>query len=54
MRIAAATLEDSLFEEYWGRIVPIEERISMWLAMADNYARDWIPSEELFFFFFSD
>jgi len=48
MRIAAATLEDSLFEEYWGRIVPSEERISTWLAMADNYARGWIPSEELF------
>jgi len=48
MRIAATTLEDSLFEEYWGRIVPLEERISMWLAMADNYAKDWIPSEVLF------
>ncbi|MEG5037140.1 hypothetical protein, partial [Microcoleus sp. AT3-D2] len=48
MRIAAATLEESLFEEYWGRIVLIEERISMWLAMADNYARGWIPSEVLF------
>ncbi|XHX78200.1 MAG: hypothetical protein RBJ76_27855 [Stenomitos frigidus ULC029] len=48
MRIAATTLEDALFEEYWGRIVPSEERIAAWLAMADNYARNWIPSEELF------
>ena len=48
MRIAAETLEESLFEEYWGRVVPSEERISTWLTMADNYARDWIPSEELF------
>jgi hypothetical protein len=48
MRIAAETLEESLFEEYWGRVVPSEERISTWLTMADNYAKDWIPSEELF------
>lgn len=48
MRIAAETLEESLFEEYWGIVVPSEERISTWLTMADNYAKDWIPSEELF------
>jgi hypothetical protein len=48
MQIAAETLEDSLFEEYWGKVVPSEERISTWLIMADSYARGWIPSEELF------
>ena len=48
MRVAAATLEDSLFEEYWGRVVPSEERIATWLNMADKYAKGWIPSEELF------
>lgn len=48
MRIAAITLEDSLFEEYWGQCVPKSERISTWLTMADNYAKGWVPSEELF------
>lgn len=48
MCVAAEALEDSLFEEYWGRVVPSEERIATWLNMADNYAKDWIPSEELF------
>lgn len=48
MRSAALTLEDALFEEYWGRIVPKEARISTWLTMADSYAQGWIPSEELF------
>jgi hypothetical protein len=48
MRVAALTLEDALFEEYWGMIVPSEARIATWLAMADRYAQDWIPSEELF------
>lgn len=47
IRIAAETLEDSLFEEYWGRVVPPEDRISTWLTMADEYAQGWIPSEEL-------
>ena len=48
MRVAALTLEDALFEEYWGIIAPSEARITTWLAMADRYAQDWIPSEELF------
>jgi len=48
MRIAAETLEDALFEEYWGRVVNNTERISVWLEIADGYARGWIPSEELF------
>lgn len=48
MRTAACTLEDPLFEEYWGRQVPPEDRISTWLTMADEYAQDWIPSQELF------
>ena len=45
---AAATLEDALFEEYWGRVVPKEQRISEWLKKADSYASGWKPSEELF------
>lgn len=48
MRTAAYALEDSLFEEYWERQVPPEDRISTWLTMADEYAQDWIPSQELF------
>ncbi|MCU0547864.1 MAG: hypothetical protein MUC48_00820 [Leptolyngbya sp. Prado105] len=48
MRVAALTLEDALFEEYWGMIVPSEARIATWLAMADRYAQNWVPSRELF------
>lgn len=46
--VAAQTLEDSLFVEYWGKKVPVSERISTWLALADRYAKGWIPSKELF------
>ena len=48
MRTAAETLEDLLFEEYWGRVVAPENRITTWLTMADRYAQDWVPSKELF------
>jgi len=48
MRLAAKTLENSLFEEYWGKNVPPSERISTWLTLADSYAKDWIPSQVLF------
>jgi hypothetical protein len=45
---AAATLEDALFEEYWGVNVPKESRISEWLKKADSFASGWKPSEVLF------
>lgn len=48
MLTATVALEDALFEEYWGRVVPAEERILNWLEMADSYARGWVPSKELF------
>ena len=48
MRLAAENLEDSLFQEYWGKAAPVAERISMWLELADGYAKDWTPSKELF------
>ena len=48
MRTAAATLEDALFVEYWGRSVKPERRIPEWLEQADDLAIDWIPSEVLF------
>jgi hypothetical protein len=48
MRRAAATLDDALFEEYWGKRVPPEDRIREWLRRADHYARGWRPSAELF------
>ena len=48
MRTAAARLEPALFKEYWGCVVAPEQRICKWLELADGYARDWIPSKELF------
>lgn len=48
MRSAADRLEPALFREYWGFVVEPERRIDKWLELADNYAQDWIPSEELF------
>lgn len=45
---AAQTLEDSLFTEYWGKSVAPRDRISTWLALADEYAKGWTPSNELF------
>ena len=48
MRQAAMTLEDDLFEEYWGKNVPPENRISEWLKRADGFATSWKPSNELF------
>lgn len=46
--IAASTLEDRLFEEYWGKKVQKEHRIAEWLKMADGHASGWKPSEYLF------
>ena len=48
MRSAADRLEPALFREYWGFDVEPEQRIDKWLELADDYAQDWIPSEELF------
>jgi hypothetical protein len=48
MRQAAATMDDALFVEYWGESVPPEKRIARWLEKANEYARDWKPSENLF------
>lgn len=45
---AAATLEDALFEEYWGETAPKERRIPIWLKKADANAYLWKPSEVLF------
>ena len=48
MRGAAIRLEDALFEEYWGQDYPVGERITEWLRRADEYATDWVPSDNLF------
>ena len=48
MRQAAERLEDALFVEYWGASVAPPRRIREWLGRADQYAKDWIPSNELF------
>ena len=48
MRQAAERLEDALFVEYWGASVAPPRRIREWLARTDQYAKDWIPSNELF------
>ena len=48
MRVAAQTLEDALFVEYWGVSVPPADRIKEWLVRADAVASTWKPSKELF------
>lgn len=48
MRDAALELDGALFEEYWGRDYPPNERIGEWLRRADQYATEWKPSERLF------
>jgi len=45
---AAWRLEDALFEEYWGVVVPPQERIEHWLGLADELAVGWKPSDSLF------
>jgi hypothetical protein len=45
---AADMLEDSLFVEYWGESTPKTKRIASWLAKADAFAKDWVPSQILF------
>ena len=48
MITAAQRMEDALFIEYWGESVPPNKRIKKWLALADKYATDWVPSRFLF------
>lgn len=48
IREAAQNLDDRLFLEYWEMSCPPENRISEWLRRADQYATDWVPSNELF------
>jgi hypothetical protein len=48
MLAAAQYLPNSLFEEYWGRQVPPQERLVEWLKIADSMATDWKPSNSLF------
>lgn len=48
MRLAFTSLDDSLFEEYWGYLPQKQNRISEWLKLADRYATNWIPSKSLF------
>lgn len=48
MEQAAEQLDDALFVEYWGEECPPKNRIKRWLELADEYARDWLPSKELF------
>ncbi len=48
MREAALRLDEELFLEYWGYTVAPHLRIREWLKQADELARDWVPSDELF------
>ena len=48
IRSAALRMDDALFEEYWGRSVPPEQRIDEWLQRADSFATEWTPSDVLF------
>lgn len=48
IREAAMCMDDALFLEYWGVSVPPNLRIKEWLLRADEYAKDWTPSEVLF------
>lgn len=48
MHDAAEYLDNALFEEYWGTSYPPDVRIAEWLKRADNFARDWKPSDHLF------
>lgn len=49
MKIAAKTLEEELFQEYWGvQAPPQKTRIKEWLKRADELAKDWKPSDHLF------
>jgi hypothetical protein len=45
---ASLEMEDALFVEYWGELVPPKQRIKRWLEKADALAQGWIPSKSLF------
>ena len=45
---AAFRMDNTLFQEYWGKTVKPEDRIDEWLKLADGYATQWKPSEVLF------
>lgn len=48
MRKAAIKMDNALFVEYWGESVAPEKRIIRWLEKADEYAKNWKPSDSLF------
>ena len=48
IRKAAASLDDALFVEYWGKSCAPSRRINEWLKCADRFAKDWHPSRNLF------
>lgn len=48
MIVAANSMEDALFVEYWKESVPPNKRIKRWLQLADAVATDWKPSDVLF------
>lgn len=48
MRSAAESLDDALFEEYWGQACAPEKRLREWLRRADGFAKGWKPSKHLF------
>lgn len=45
---ATLRMDDALFQEYWGRSIPPEDRIREWLVRADQAATGWTPSDSLF------
>lgn len=48
MLLAAQSMDDALFLEYWGRSVAPDDRIADWLMQADQLAQGWRPSQSLF------
>lgn len=48
MQEAALRMDDALFVEYWGESVKPNDRIRRWLEKADEYAKNWKPSDCLF------
>ncbi len=46
---AVNRVPDAILREYWGIDPPPKaERLRVWLKLADQFARDWRPSESLF------
>lgn len=48
MRLAAFSMDDALFVDFWGKSVPPKKRIRRWLEKANEFATDWVPSNSLF------